>query len=283
MDTEQLRRLLAQEESPTLEFKSEPYHIDSADMDAKKRQRDEMIKDVLALANGNATVAGETAYLILGADDRLNSNGTRLVQDVGLNSLPAKRILDLVNSACAPRMEDLVSESVLLDGKRLIVITIPASPHLYETTRKLEPSTSGVVSEFAVFIRHGAGVKIASAKEREAIAQLKRLRFNEAHNPPPEPFGALVGAVIGAGIASDAGRRLGNQSPTKQVWGVTGTIVGAISGWLMGRLYRDIQEIKSALEQLPRMWRVPALALLVGWLLAIWAVISNVTRRMQKR
>lgn len=45
------------------------------DGNIKKRQRHELIKDILALVNGNANVAGETVYLIIGADDDLDQHG----------------------------------------------------------------------------------------------------------------------------------------------------------------------------------------------------------------
>jgi hypothetical protein len=245
MEAERLRTLLRQDESATLEFKREPYAIDSPDSETKKRQRHELVKDILALANGNAIVAGEIAYLIIGADDRLNPDGSRALYDIGENNLSAKRILDIVNPYCAPHMEDLLSETVQLGSECLNVVTLPPTPHLYETTQKLEPSTSGSVSEFVVFTRQNSGVKIASARERDAIARLKRSRFDETRNPPPEPFGALVGAIIGAGIAADLGDRINEERKGKPVWRATGGIVGGISGWLLGRLYRGLLDFKS--------------------------------------
>ena len=56
--------LLAREEGSTLEFKRKPYAIYVEDAREKERQRGEMIKDLLALANGNAITAGDTVYLI---------------------------------------------------------------------------------------------------------------------------------------------------------------------------------------------------------------------------
>lgn len=70
MDAEIVKFLLTQPESAILEFKRRPYNLDSDNAETKKRQRDELIKDILSLANGSPTTVGDKAYLIIGADDK---------------------------------------------------------------------------------------------------------------------------------------------------------------------------------------------------------------------
>jgi predicted HTH transcriptional regulator len=139
MERERVEQLLTQPEGPTLDFKQEWYHLSHSSHDVRRFQRDELVKDIIALANGSATTAGETAYLIIGADDAIGPNGRRELYDVS-DPLPSRReLLDKINSACAPALEDLRCEAMEIAGKRLLVIAIPPSPHLHETTRELCP------------------------------------------------------------------------------------------------------------------------------------------------
>jgi hypothetical protein len=95
LNSEKLKQLLRQNEGATLEFKREWYRLDDADGEAKKRQKDELIKDVLSLVNGNASVAGEEAHLVIGADDELNADGIRELHDVSV-PITADDILKIV-------------------------------------------------------------------------------------------------------------------------------------------------------------------------------------------
>ena len=80
MDTGELQRLLQQPEGLKLDFKREIYKIDKSaypNAEGRKREWNEFIKDILALANGNTGVADKQAYLIIGADDKLDSTGRK--------------------------------------------------------------------------------------------------------------------------------------------------------------------------------------------------------------
>jgi hypothetical protein len=87
MDLNQLRNLLTQDEYGRLEFKREWYKLDSENSETKKRERGELTKDVLSLANGNIIVAGEEAYLIIGADPKIEADGRRATHDVDPNKI----------------------------------------------------------------------------------------------------------------------------------------------------------------------------------------------------
>jgi len=252
MEALELKKLLDQDENATLEFKREPYWIDHKDDKAKSRQRDELIKDILALANGNSIVAGDIAYLIIGADNNKGNDGSRAIYDIGEDILTTRRILDIVNPACTPKLEDLDSEIIELDGKHLNVITINPSPHLFETTRKLVPSTAkGSFSEYVVFVRHNESIHVASGKERDAIAKLKKIRFDAIRNPPPESFGAIVGATIGALTLSAAAEKiLGKREGARAAGTVAGGIFGGATGFMMGNTFKSVNEIRSNWKKL---------------------------------
>jgi hypothetical protein len=86
MDIDNLEKVILQPaESSKLDFKIEPYRLNESKpnnqkdvqkwQDEKNQAWAELTKDILALANGNIGTATQTAYLIIGADDKLNSDG----------------------------------------------------------------------------------------------------------------------------------------------------------------------------------------------------------------
>ena len=82
MDSETLRQKISQTESAKLGFKIKLHEIfESANKD---QQWAELVKDILALANGNFGTATDTGYLIVGAANERNSDGScsRLVDRI---------------------------------------------------------------------------------------------------------------------------------------------------------------------------------------------------------
>jgi hypothetical protein len=263
MDVEKLKQLLFQTERATLDFKREWYKIDDSNGETKKRQRSELIKDILALANGNAVVAGETAYLIIGADDQLDEENGRRLYSVSDPMPTAGQILQLVNAACDPPIEDLWCEAIDIDGHQLLVVTIPSSPYLYETTRKLE-TPSSTYTKHVVFVRHNEQIAVASAKERDAILELKKKRHAEARNAPPVLFGAGVGALlIGPIFAQQLEKRTGKPEGRRIGWGV-GMTVGGFVGGMIGETYKNLVEIKIDWPHMSNAQRAFAVITLLG-------------------
>ena len=246
MNAAELRSLLARPESPTLEFKSRWYLIDSLDQRARRAHNDELIKDILGLANGSAATAGSTAYLIIGADDDLDPDGVRLTHDAVAFPVEGmrQRLINKVSAACDPAIADLSFDVVTLDGNRLGVITVHPSPHIHETTRDLSASSSSY-SKYAVFIRSGDATRLASSNERETLRLQKNRHFKQYRNAPPVQFGASVGGLLGglSGIA------LANALP-HPTWGsrLIGMLIGAISsaglGAMLGVVYRQYVDVR---------------------------------------
>lgn len=265
MTPDELCTLLGEPESATLEFKQEFYRLDDPDQQVKEEHREEFIKDVLALANGNAATAGQTAYLIIGAGDTLRADGTRELFDI-TSPLPDRRTLrSRVNAACAPHLDTLIPDAVTVDGKRLIVITIPFSPHLHETTRRLK-TRGQTYTEHIVLYREDAEVRVANALQREVIQILKRRRYADQFNAPPRLLGAMVGAMIGGAMAEQQSRRpLTGGRGTRTI---AGGLVGGLVGGSLGASYRDLRRFwfDMSLEPLPR--RIALVTLLVVFVLA---------------
>ena len=272
--------LLSKEEGPTLDFKRKPYLIYAKDKTVKDKQRGELIKDILALANGNSIVAGDTAYLVIGAGDKKKEDGIRSLFDVGNHRLTSRNILDIVNPACEPALEDVFSDEVEIEGKRLLVITIHPTPYLHETTRRLETSDS-FFSERTVFVRHNEGTEVASAKERDTISQIKRFRFGERRNPPGIPFGILLGGSIGGIMGYTTSKHRKTNSPfADESYGIAGTFFGVILGWTSASIYKNFYEIRSNWHRVPQKWRLPSITGVVGISIILTRALSYILRRI---
>lgn len=257
-----LRQLLLQPEGPTLEFKQEIHAIDHPNGQASRRARDELAKDILSLANGNAASADESGYLIIGVSDRFDSNGYRSFVDLSGLIPDRQQLLDIVNRVCTPRLEDLACETVDIDGHRLFVIVVQPTPHLHETTRPLQ-TTNGYYTEHVVFIREGQSIKVASSREREAIQTMKHLHFTEQRNVPPRLFGGASGAIVGGTLVGSLAERYSvpGGAPTASI---IGTLAGGVIGALLGNAYRDIRRFRHDLMSIPTPWRYLAIPMLVA-------------------
>lgn len=233
IDPDRLALFLTQNESPTLEFKREWYKLEG-DSTAAARQKDELVKDILALANGNAEVVGETSFLVIGAGDHREADGSRRVYDLG-DSVPSPgQILDIVRAAASPPLAYLEVQPFQVGEARLFAVAIPPSPHIHETTRKLQ-----TYSKYAVFIRKGDEVDLASEGEREVLRKLKGVLLAEATNPPATAFGALVGATIGGYLLA----RVGSKITRSKEGTIAGAIVGPIFGGLFGALIGSAHQL----------------------------------------
>ncbi|MFB8797755.1 MAG: tetratricopeptide repeat protein [Microcoleus sp.] len=175
MDSQQLRQLISQPEGLKLDFKRELHKLKHPNKDYAKQQRDEFIRDILSLTNGNFNTADQTGYLIIGVGDELRSDGTRDLFDVS-NPLIPKQILQRVNFACDPPIPDVHCEKVEIDGKNIFVVSIPPSPHLHRTIRDLTtPSKSYPIG--TVFIRRNEEIFPATPEECDVILREKERVF----------------------------------------------------------------------------------------------------------
>jgi hypothetical protein len=241
MHHDQLRQLLTQREGPKLDFKQEMYKIDGKDEEAK-RQKDELTKDILALANGNPSYAWEEGYLIIGVSDKLDGDSKRIIHGVVNKNIDEKQIIQMVNDACNAKIANIRCDYIPIDAKAVLVITIPRTQHVLETTRNLKTSKTEY-TKHVVFIRLNETTDVASHKDREALQRLKNFHATESIKVTPELFGAVVsastGGVITRGLAMQA------NDPPAAVIGKTigGALVGAIFGGLAGNIIRQFKKL----------------------------------------
>jgi hypothetical protein len=191
MDVEQLRQLVSQpRETAKVDFKiqfykiSEPKPLESAAIqkwkDTKDQQWAEIVKDILALTNGNIGTVQQTAYLIIGSDDKLKADGTPNLQDVG-NQVPTRKdIYEKVNSYCEPRLPNLDCEIIGLDNQQLFVISIPPSPYVHKLSKQLKTPKKDF-SSHTVLLRRGDGEETyeASDEEKKALQEEKNYFFEK--------------------------------------------------------------------------------------------------------
>jgi hypothetical protein len=193
MTPEELRDLLSQQEGLKLDFKRE-FHLDKTPppgIDGQlwtkfvAGQRHEFIKDILALANGNVGTADQPGYLVIGAgDDKLiQPPDGRPLFDMRSLQISSPDLLQLINAACSPPLPDIQCENIELDGKILVVITIPPTPYVHETNQQLRPIVGSIVdltgslrlrektpiTERTAFVRRREGIFPATKDERRAL------------------------------------------------------------------------------------------------------------------
>lgn len=196
MDEKLLRKLLAHKtETDWLEFKGR-WDLYKSNGDVVAVERDELIKDILGLANGNSSNVRKTKYLIVGADNSQfdDQTGMRVLHNVDYQVPAQSQIVQWVNSACTPSVVGLELDPVEIDGKTLYVLTIPPTFELHESKRAL--NAKGRFSEHTVFMRQDEHTVPASVRDGVVIQQRKLLYRHETLNPSAWWFGALVGAIM---------------------------------------------------------------------------------------
>jgi hypothetical protein len=245
MDQIKLRKLLSSPEGPNLEFKRYFHAIKHADPIVKGYQRDELIRDIVSLANNNTSTAGDNAYLIIGADDRLDEDGKRQLFDVDKSLPDESKLLDIINPAIDPPLAQLICEWVEMDGKRLYVITIPPDGNLHETRRQLKTGENTYYSEHVVFIRHGEKIGIASAKERAAIQELRRKRAYQ-QNIPLTLFIMIVAVFIGVTSAVNVAKSSTPQLPflATLIIVIVGALVFGFFGYVVSGILKMAVEVR---------------------------------------
>lgn len=198
MNSEELQKLILQDEGIKLDFKRE-YKLNKTPPDGTDKQRwimfiegqwHEFIKDIIALTNGNVGTADQVGRLIIGVDDELLPDGTRNLYDTSHLQITTRQIIAKVNSACEPPIPDIDCERIVLDRKSICVISIPPSPHVHETNRQLEITKGDfnqagqlvnvkkeIYTKYTAFIRIGENVSPASSRDRRALESDKRFEL----------------------------------------------------------------------------------------------------------
>lgn len=133
MNIDKLRELITENESAKLDFKQEWY--------SEEKEKSELIKDVIALANGNIHYLGEIGYLIIGIKEKSDSNSENEIVGVQLNKdimQIKQQLIQKLNNTTIPAFQDLEINGFTIDSKNIIVIEIPFHPYLLILKKDLQ-------------------------------------------------------------------------------------------------------------------------------------------------
>jgi hypothetical protein len=113
-----------------------------------EKQRDELLKDILGLANGNSHIIRKTKYLIIGADnDKFDEKGMRILHNVDYKIPEQSDLVKWLISAASPAVVGLESELASFQGSNLWVITIPPDRRARNTLWSAARSSTAWCSE----------------------------------------------------------------------------------------------------------------------------------------
>lgn len=187
-------------ETDWLEFKSE-YKLFTTGGKLVEKQRDEFLKDILGLANGNCHTIRKYKYLIIGIDDSTVENNERVLHPIDYRLPTQSEISRWLKNACEPAIVGIECEKVAYKNGVTFVIRIPPSFDLHETKRDLDAS-SGYFREHSIFMRQDENTVLASVHDGITIEQRKHLFRQEIANPPA----LLIGIIAGGFVAFIIGR-----------------------------------------------------------------------------
>lgn len=263
MDEKILKRILHErKEQDWFDFKRklEIYQSDGKLVD---KQRDELIKDILGLANGNSHIVRKSKYLIIGADNlEFDVNGMRVLYNVDYKVPSQSELMKWLASACAPVIVGLECEMVPFQDINLFVITVPPTFDLHETIRELNAS-GGHFQKHVVFMRQDEHTVPASVRDGAAIQQRKHLHRQEISNPSAVWIGAISGAIV-ALIIGGAKITISQTDLSASGWFIQllFVVLGAFFGGSTGFFSKQWNETRYDWRYM-RMWQRVALGVLL--------------------
>lgn len=237
-----------------------------------EKARDEFIKDILALANGNSHTIRKTKYIIIGADNKqFDENGERVRYSVNYQVPTQSDIAKWLSKACSPAVVGMECEMVMYKDDCLFVITIHPTFDLHETTRELN-TPGGTYREHTVLMRHDEHVFPASVRDGITIQQLKHLYRQEITNPPSIWIGAIVGGIIGF-ISSQATIRVIESRAQENLVLAILTVISIFFGASIGIIAKWLNETRYDLRYMTWIQRVFLLFFIVAFIVIYVMVI----------
>lgn len=235
-------------------------------------QRDELLKDILGLANGNSSIIRKTKYLIIGADDKqFDENRVRVLHDVDYKIPNQNELIVWLKNAASPTVVGIESELIPFGEVKLWVITIPPTFDIHETTREL--NAKGHFQKHVVFMRRDEHTEPASAREAATILQLKQIHRQEVTNPSSIWVGMITGAIVSL-VVGLLKISISQSSMAVPLWFVQSffIVLGIFFGFVIGFVSREIKATYFDWKFIER-WRkiaivgITIIAIIIGALL----------------
>lgn len=167
IDAKKLSALLIRKEDLTIEFKLK-YKLDGQ---GKQQILDEIAKDIVSLVNSNTKRDQGSSFLIIGAGDKLRSDGSRERENVS-GQYSADQFLKIINERVSPPITKIEYAEIAANENIYGVIEIPFSPYLHQITRDLS-TPHGLWRKGSIIVRHKDVSGIATPEEIKEIAALK--------------------------------------------------------------------------------------------------------------
>lgn len=129
MNIDELTEIISKGENEKLDFKAEWY---------SKEKKEELIKDIVSLANGNYYKIGEPAYLIFGIKESRNKlDFIGIDIDKSTNELKSD-IIQKVSSYITPPLNELEIYKLPYNNVNLLIVEIPQHDYLFKLTKPLK-------------------------------------------------------------------------------------------------------------------------------------------------
>lgn len=173
MTLSELKELISRKEGSKLDFKRQWYK--------KEELKTELIKDVIALANGNIHTIGEDSYLIVGVKERPDINEIYGVElERSCDDIKSQLLQNLQNNA-TPAIHDLEIEELTIESKNVMVITIPFHPYLIMLQKKLMHH-----EENTLLYRVGEATSVADTATRQEFEDALKKYLQKTDNSTRE-------------------------------------------------------------------------------------------------
>ena len=187
MTREELNNLIEQWENAKVDFKRQWYWNDNMPNNIKETNKNELVKDIIALTNGDVYSTDKTAYLIIGIDD-----DTREVYDFDKTAiLPLdklkQQLLTLLSNYAQP--EFLALDLELIDD--VLIISIPPRGSLISLSKDLKLK-SNTDKKGTTYFRVGEDIRVASS---EVVWEFEKAFGNDKQSVSISIHGDVKGVV----------------------------------------------------------------------------------------
>jgi hypothetical protein len=237
------------------------------------QQRDELIKDILGMANGNSHIIRNAKYLVIGADDeKVDENGLRILHNVDYKIPSQSDLAKWLSGACTPAVVGLECEDVLIQDVHLFVITIRPTFDLHETTRELNTPKS-TFQKHTVFMRQDEHTIPASVRDGITIQRLKHLYRQEIANPSSVWLGIIVGGIVSLiiGVLKLDLSRADKPIPNAELQ-IIFVILGVFFGGTIGGISQQLNGIRFDWRYMSWKQRIPVLVLIFFIILVFFLI-----------